>query len=148
METGNLAGYTENVTPRENKSTPLPIGVYTFEIIEAEVRNSSSGNPCCYCTYVVDAPEQYKNRRVWDTFSLHTDIGKARLFELAIACGHPNPKVLRDTNELLNKTMSAKVKIESKEGFEPRNKISVYLEPGAKPKAQEPKAPETKKKPW
>ena len=145
---GNLAGYTENAEQREMKSTPLPIGVYQFEIIEAEVKNSNAGNPCLYCTYVVDSPEQYKNRRVWDTFSLHNDIGKARLLELALSCGHPTPRKLADTDELLHKTMSAKVKIESKEGFEPRNKISVYLEPGAKPKAQEPKAPETKKKPW
>lgn len=145
---GNLDGYTENAVQSERKSTPLPVGIYQVEIIEAEVKQSTNGNPCLYCTYVVDAPEDFKNRRLWDVFSLSHDVGKARLLEMAIACGHPTPRKLSDTDELLHKTMKIKVKIEQKGDFEPRNKVSSYVEPGAKAEVKSEPKPETKKKPW
>ena len=145
---GNLMGYTENVERQEKKHTPLPAGVYTVEIIEAEVKPSSNGNPTLYCTYVVDAPEGHKNRKVWDNFSLSHDVGKARLLDMAIACGHPNPRKLSDSDEILHKTMKIKTKIETKEGFEPRTRVSYYIDPTDK--KDEPKAEQkpANKKPW
>ncbi len=111
---------------------PIPPGEYQLQVVDSDVKTSSGGNLMAVFTYEV-VGEQYAGRKLFDHFVLNNDIATKRLKSLCVACGHPNPDFLGNTEELHGKTFLAKVKIErDKSGkYDDQNKVSTYKPPQA-----------------
>lgn len=106
---------------------PIPPGEYQLQVVDSDVKESSNGNLMAVFTYEV-VGEQYGGRKIFDHFVLGNDIALKRLKSLCVACGHPNPDFLANTEELHGKVFLAKVKIErDKSGnYSDQNKVSTY----------------------
>jgi hypothetical protein len=112
------------------KFTPIPAGSYFLFVLDIESRTpKNGGSDYLAVTFEVERGE-HLGRRLWDNFfinhenELARNISRDRFDDLARACGvFP----ITDTDPLLTCVCRAKVDIEEKEGFEPRNRVKSYV---------------------
>ena len=114
---------------------PIPPGDYVVEITDSDVKNSKNGNLMAVFEFEVLGPS-HAGRKLWDQFVLENEVGMRRLKGMLIAAGHPSPDFLGDTEEVHGKSLAVKVKVEQKDNFDPRNRISSYKAAGGAPAAQ------------
>lgn len=118
----------ETVAPRGDLD-PIPQGKYIVAIIESEWAATKKGDGHMVKLTLEVLEGEYKGRRVWDNLNLANpnqqavEIAQRTLSSICHACG-----VLRvkDTSELHNIPMLAKVVVKQEPGYEPRNEVKGY----------------------
>jgi hypothetical protein len=117
----NLEHYEE-----QTDFSPIPPGEYLVVVSDSAVRESKNGNMMAEFVFTVQTPAEYRNRRIWDRFVLGNDVAMSRLKTLAKVVGHKNPNFIRDTEELHGGVFVAKVKIDEKAGYDPKNVVTSF----------------------
>ena len=121
----------------------IPPGLYPARVSESEITQSKSGNHMITWSWEIIG-EDHTGRKVWDRMMLDGSdtakrVGQQRLKAMAIACGHPNPNFIADTEELHGRECLIKIKIDKgKDGYDDSNKITAF-----KPIQAAPAAPQT-----
>jgi len=120
--------------------SPIPTGEYTMHLVKSERKESStSGNYYLNCQFSV-TKGKFAKRVIFEIINLKNSNEKAQsiaegqlsaLME-AIGVGTLNDKW--DLTPLMNKEFKAKVSTQKSEGYDDRNKISMYV-PISKAKA-------------
>lgn len=121
-------------------------GEYTVTVFDTSVTNSKAGNRMVKVEFV-----NQSNQHIWDYFVLNSDVGKSRFKGLLIACGHPNPDFINDTEEIHGLEVTIAVGVVT-DAYGEKNKITKYIAP-ERPAAKPQPAPKTqptapKRKPW
>ena len=128
--------------------SPIPAGEYVFQITGAELKQTKDGSgQYIKGEFTVIAPS-YQGRKVFQNFNIYNRnseaerIGRSQLKALAIAVGLDT---LRNTDELIGRTVAARVSIEKdKSGrYDDQNRLSKYkpAEAAAAPVASPMSAP-------
>lgn len=148
----NLQNYEEY-----SDLTPVPPGEYVVRVTDSVAKEAkSSGNLMAEFTLEILGPT-HAGRRLWDRFVMTNDVALRRLKTFAKAAGHKNPNYIRDTEEFHGLRVLVKVKVEEKEGYEPKNVISSYKPVNGTSKEPEPpqthqenagQEPPREKRPW
>lgn len=111
--------------------SPIPAGEYVFQLTGAELKQTKDGSgQYIKGEFTVVAPS-YQGRKVFQNFNIYNRnseaerIGRSQLKALAIAVGLDT---LRDTDELIGRTVAARVSIEKdKSGrYDDQNRLSKY----------------------
>lgn len=111
--------------------SPIPAGEYVFQITGAELKQTKDGSgQYIKGEFTVIAPS-YQGRKVFQNFNIYNRnseaerIGRSQLKALAVAVGLDT---LRDTDELIGRTVAARVSIEKdKSGkYDDQNRLSKY----------------------
>lgn len=111
--------------------SPIPAGEYVFQLTGAELKQTKDGSgQYIKGEFTVIAPS-YQGRKVFQNFNIYNRnseaerIGRSQLKALAIAVGLDT---LRDTDELIGRTVAARVSIEKdKSGrYDDQNRLSKY----------------------
>jgi hypothetical protein len=114
-----------NLSPYEGQLgfENLPPGWYRAKVAESTIKEGPKGNYIQWKMQIVGKPNN-----VWDNMSMSNEISMKRLKGLAIACGHPNPNFIADTEELHGKECMVRLKIEEDPDgkYEPKNVISAF----------------------
>ena len=143
MSQGNIADiYGEAFDPSAvdtgsagGGSDPIPAGWYPVLIEDAELRDTKTGTGKYIRLElsVLDSPAGYAGWKLRSNINLLNpnetaqEIGRRELAALGQACGL---MALTDTNELIGKTVQARVKIEEgKNGYGPDNRVTAYKAP-------------------
>lgn len=112
---------------KDQDNSPLPPGEYIVEVEKAEVRETKNKQGLgCNVTFDVVGAE-YTGRKVFNWFNLRhanqqaEEIGQREFASLCKACGLP---AIKDSDELLGKTLIVRVKIDKKD--KDANTISAY----------------------
>jgi hypothetical protein len=133
----------EPQAPRDGE--PLPAGLYTAEITNAEVKELKSGNGVGLALEftVIDGP--HARRKVWQNLNIkHSSeqaeqIGQSQLSALCRAVGI-NGK-LEDSDELFQKIVAIRTKVRPAQGdYGPRAEVAGYEPAGAASHASAPAA--------
>lgn len=156
----NIIGTTFDaaaVEPSAGFSTDtLPPGVYTLEIVDADVAPTKKGNgQLLKISFSVIDPEPYARRRVWENLCISHEnpeterIAQAKLSALCRAVG---VATLEDTDNLIGLIVRGRIKIKpASGGYSESNEVVAYESAAAatRPAApQAPAAPAGKAKPW
>lgn len=128
------ANAVEPSAPREN--TPLPAGLYTVEITNADVKPLKSGNGTgLSLEFTVIDPAPHAKRKVWQQLNIkHTNsqaeqIGQAELSALCRVVGIP---VLEDSDQLFQKILRIRTKVREAQGdYAARAEVAGYEAAGA-----------------
>lgn len=111
--------------------SPIPAGEYVFQLTGAELKQTKDGSgQYIKGEFTVIAPS-YQGRKVFQNFNIYNRnseaerIGRSQLKALAVAVGLDT---LRDTDELIGRTVAARVSIEKdKSGkYDDQNRLSKY----------------------
>lgn len=92
-----------------------PDGWYRMYVSEAEPKPTSAGTGTCVHTKLMFLDPQYQGQyqmifvNVRNPSEKAQMIGQAQLKALAIAIDHPNPDLIADTSELINKPLYVKL---------------------------------------
>jgi hypothetical protein len=125
-----------NIDPQQARSTEvLPVGVYTAEITNSEVRELKSGNGTgLSLEFTIIDPAPFAGRKVFQNLNLvHTNeqaqqIGQAQLSSL---CRSTGIEVLQDSDELFQKILKIRTKITPAKGDYPaRADVADYMQAG------------------
>jgi hypothetical protein len=133
-----------NIMPDEQtKPTsfdPLPAGVYTCVIEDAEVKRNKAltGSFLSLKLQVIDGP--HNGRLVFDNITVDHEtsdkavaIGREKIVGLARICNASGA----DSQEFVGKVVSVKVKIDAaKDGYDAQNRVVAYAAPAASPAAR------------
>ena len=110
----DLSGVTEE-DMQGGKYDALPAGVYRIVIEKDEYKETKAGNGMMLSIeYTVLGPT-HQGRKLFDNLCLEhpksqvVQIAQAQLKALAIACGHPTPDRIADTESMHNVPIMAKV---------------------------------------
>jgi hypothetical protein len=125
----------EPSAPRDD--APLPAGLYTVEITNAEVKDLASGNGTgLKLEFTVIDPEQHARRKVWQNLNIkHTNdqaqqISQAQLSALCRAIGING--VLDDTDDLFQRMVRVRTKVRAAQGnYGPQAEVIGYEPAGA-----------------
>ena len=131
---GFNAANVEPQAPRDNE--PLPAGLYTVEITNADVKPLKSGNGTgleIECTVIDPAP--FAKRKVWSTLNIqHTNpqaeqIGQSQLSAL---CRSVGINQLDDSDQLFQRVVRIRTKIRAAQGnYAAKAEISGFEPAGA-----------------
>jgi hypothetical protein len=131
---GFNASAVEPQAPRDNE--PLPAGLYTVEITNADVKPLKSGNGTgleIECTVIDPAP--FAKRKVWSTLNIqHTNqqaeqIGQSQLSAL---CRSVGINQLDDSDQLFQRVVRIRTKIRAAQGnYAAKAEISGFEPAGA-----------------
>ena len=131
---------------------PIPAGWYNAVINGAEVKSTKAGNGKYLNMRYDITGETHAGRVVFGMITVQNPnttaetIGQQQLGELCRAIGKV---VLNDTDELLGATLSIKVAISAREGYEPRNEVKGFKAlKGGMPSMPAVSAPSSTKAPW
>ena len=108
---------------------PIPAGWYNAVINGAEVKSTKAGNGKYLNMRYDITGETHAGRVVFGMITVQNPnttaetIGQQQLAELCRAIGKV---VLNDTDELLGATLSIKVAISARDGYEPRNEVKGF----------------------
>lgn len=109
---------------------PIPDGVYNVEVKSAEMKDTKDGTgQYINLAFTVLGPT-HANRIVFSMINIVNknpaaeEIGLRQLKELRIACGIAT---LRDTDELLGKSLKIKVKTQKSEEYGDKNFVTSFL---------------------
>lgn len=128
---GFNAQAVEPQAPRDN--TPLPAGLYTVEITNADVKPLKSGNGTgleIECTVIDPAP--FAKRKIWQTLNIqHSNpqaeqIGQAQLSALCRAVGIAQ---LDDSDQLFQRITRIRTKVRPEQGQYPAKAEITGFEP-------------------
>jgi hypothetical protein len=125
----------EPSAPRDNE--PLPAGVYTVEITNAEVKELSTGKgQGLNLEFTVIDPEQHARRKVWQMLCIvHSNeqtqqIAQSQLSALCRAIGING--VLDDTDDLFQRMVRVRTKVRAAQGnYGPQAEVIGYEPAGA-----------------
>lgn len=134
-----MANFGFNVADTEYEERnfdPLPKGEYTLRALEADLKDTSSGEgKYIAAVFEVVKPSEYQGRKVFNNFNIFNPsekaerIGREQVAGWARACGRPNAK---DSDELLERPFSCRLDIEKGTGgYSDKNRIAAFLMPGA-----------------
>lgn len=157
---GFNAANVEPQAPRDNE--PLPAGLYTVEITNADVKPLKSGNGTgleIECTVIDPAP--FARRKVWSTLNIQhanqqaEQIGQAQLSALCRSVGITQ---LDDSDQLFQRVVRIRTKIRAAQGnyaakaeisgFEPAGAVLPAHTPAAAPQRPAAQATPTAAPPW
>jgi hypothetical protein len=133
---------------------PLPAGMYTLEVAEADVADTKKGDgKLLKLKQTVIDPVEYANRVVFSNITLRNpnaqaeEIGARQLSGLCRAAGIGT---LQDSDELVGKIVRAKLKVQpAKDGYEASNVVAAYESANATaPKPATKPAPAKTAAPW
>lgn len=154
-----------SVEPAQSRDyTALPAGPYDVEISNAEVKTTKAGTgQYLEVEYVVISPEQYAKRKIWSRINLanpNADAERIGRSELAALCQAVGITVLKDSDELFQRMLRVRVKVDRREPTNPRNEVTGWESHGGttppvntgRPAANTPAQPTAgapaKKAPW
>jgi len=109
---------------------PIPDGVYNAEIKTAEMKNTKDGTGQYINLALTVLGPTHAKRIVFSMINIVNknpeaeEIGLRQLKELRIACGIAS---LRDTDELIGKTLKIKVKTRKDENYGDKNVVASYM---------------------
>lgn len=109
---------------------PIPDGVYNFEIKSAEMKDTKDGTGQYINLSLTVLGPTHANRIVFSMINIVNknpaaeEIGLRQLKELRIACGIAT---LRDTDELIGKTLKGKVGTRKDAEYGDKNVIKSYM---------------------
>lgn len=109
---------------------PIPDGVYNAEIKSAEMKDTKDGTGQYINLALTVLGPTHANRIVFSMINIVNknpaaeEIGLRQLKELRIACGIAS---LRDTDELIGKTLKIKVGIKKDENYGDKNTVKSYM---------------------
>lgn len=135
------------VEPQQSfDNEPLPAGLYTVEITNAEVKPLKSGNGTgLTLEFTVIDPAPHAKRKAWANLNIqHTNptaeqIGQSQLSAVCRAVGI---NVLQDSDELFQRVLRIRTKIRPADGqYAARTEVSGYEPAGAALPAQQNAAP-------
>lgn len=128
--------------PTDNPMEAIPAGDYSVVVIDSEVKNSKSGGSYLELTMqVLDGP--YQNRLIWDRITLANDNSKAVEIgqrQLSQVCHAVGVLQVRDSAQLHNVPIIARVKYKVDPQYGPKNEAGGYRSLSA---ATTPAAPST-----
>ena len=118
-----------NVAPATGRPDPVPAGVYTLIIKNADVETNANGVQMIKLDQVIaDGP--FANRKVWQRITLShptsTDaerIGQALFSSLCHAIGVLQ---VQDTTQLINKVARARLKVRKDANYGDSNEVTAY----------------------
>ena len=131
----------------ENKFSPLPKGWYSATIAGAELKTTKNGTGQYIAVrYDIIGPT-HQGRVVFGNINIRNqnikaeEIGRAQLGELIRSIGVAS---LKDTDQLLGKSVQIKLDISHQEGYEPRNEVRAFkaIEGANMPMTQMPAVPQ------
>lgn len=126
---------SSTVEPSTNDGTPLPVGIYTVEITDSELKPLKSGNGTgLQVEFTVIDPAAHAKRKVWANLNLqHTnaqaqEIGQRDFGLLCQAVGIRRPD---DTDELFGKILKISTKIRPADGqYAAKTEVKGYMAAG------------------
>lgn len=118
-------------TTNENDFRPIPAGKYNMYIEEVSINETKAGTgKYLRIKLRVAEGQPYSNRIVWtyinfqNTNPVAERIGQQKLNQLLLSCGF---HAIRDTDELLNREVSAQVVVrEASNGYEASNDVKAF----------------------
>ena len=120
------------VEPQESFD-PIPAGEYHVIIEDTEMKTTAAGTGEYLQITLSVLDGQYAGRKLWDRLNLSNpnktaeEIAQRTLSAICHATGVLKP---RDSAELHNKTLIAKVKVKQRPGYDPQNEIGAYKAAG------------------
>lgn len=129
---------SSTVEPSEARDgAPLPAGLYTVEITNAEVKELSTGKGHgLNLEYTVIDPEQHARRKVWQMLCIvHTNeetqrIAQSQLSALCRAVGING--ILDDTDDLFQRMVRIRTKVRAAQGYYgPQAEVTGFESAGA-----------------
>ncbi len=156
---GALGNLSE--TKVSNGFEPIPAGKYRAQVIETEIKQTKDGSGQLLKATFEILDGEHAGKKVFANYNLVNksqqaqDIGKGQLKALATYAGHPNPNMIRATEELHGRPVIIVVSVRpAKDGYDAANDIKSYETVGgtaakpaapaagfAAPKPQAPPAP-------
>jgi len=125
-----------------NTYEALPQGEYTVVVTDSDMKTTQAGTGrYLSLTFEVQAPEQFRGRKLWDNLNLENPSAKAveiaqrQMAQLCLACGLQG---VSDSEQLHNIPVIAIVKVDKTDST--RNQIKGYKSAG-KPLQAAPTAP-------
>jgi hypothetical protein len=120
---------------------PLPPGLYTVEITDADVKDLKSGNGTgLSIEFTVIDPEQHARRKVWTNLNIrHTNATAQEIGErdLALMCRAIGIGIPADTDELVGRVLRIRTKIRAAQGdYAARAEVAGYEAAGSSHPAQ------------
>ena len=136
--------------------SPIPDGWYTTQVTGAELKDTKAGTGQYIKVEHTIVGEQFSGRKVWGNINIQNpnekaeEIGRQQLNKLMTAIGL---NMLEDTDELVGKDVSIKLKIkEASGGYDASNEVKGYKASGSAAPAGGPSAPSAPagagKPPW
>lgn len=118
-------------TTNENDFRPIPAGKYNMYIEEVSINETKAGTgKYLRIKLRVAEGQPYANRIIWtyinfqNTNPVAERIGQQKLNQLLLSCGF---HAIRDTDELLNREVSAQVVVrEASNGYEASNDVKAF----------------------
>ena len=142
----------DNVPVSTSNYDPIPEGWYNAVINGAEVKTTKAGTGKYLNIRYDITGESHAGRVVFGMITVQNPnttaetIGQQQLGELCRAIGKV---VLNDTDELLGATLSIKVAISAREGYDPRNEVKGFKAlKGGMPSVPSASVPSSTKAPW
>lgn len=128
------ANAVEPSAPRDN--TPLPAGLYTVEITNADVKPLKSGNGTgLQLEFTVIDPAPHAKRKVWQNLNIQHSNSQAEQIgqaELSALCRVVGIGVLEDSDMLFQKILRIRTKVREAQGDYPaRAEVAGYESAGA-----------------
>ena len=121
-----------SVEPQQPLSSePLPAGLYTVEITNAEVKELKSGNGTgLQLEFTVIDPEQFARRKVWSNLNIKHSSEQAEQIgqsQLSAICRAVKIGVLKDSDELFQRVLKIRTKVRPAEGqYAARTEVTGY----------------------
>lgn len=109
---------------------PIPAGEYTLKALEADEKDTKSGDGKYIKVKFEVVKGDYAGRLIWQNFNIVNpsekaqSIGRQQIVAWATACGKPEAD---DTDKLIEKSFLASVKIEKSPGYADSNAIKAFL---------------------
>lgn len=119
-----------NIQADDGAFAPVPAGDYLFQIAAADLRDTKDGSGQYVKVEFSIVGPSYQGRKIFQNFNIFNKneqaerIGRAQLKALTNACAL---ETLRDTDELIGKSLGAHVSIQAgKNGYADSNRLSRY----------------------
>lgn len=109
---------------------PMPAGPYDVEITGAEVKDTKAGTgQYLEVENTIISPEQFAGRKVWARINIanqNTEAERIGREELSALCRAVGIAVLKDSDQLFQKILRVRLKIDRRDPTNPRNEITGY----------------------
>ncbi len=125
----DLSGFDANIVKPNEARDPIPAGWQDVVIVGSEMKATSKGNGRYLSLSLQVANGPHQNRKLFDNLNLENpsemavQIAQGTLSSICRAVGVLTPK---DSSELHNKILQAKVSIKKDQDGNPQNKIAGY----------------------
>ena len=123
---------------------PIPEGDYRVKLVDTGVFTSKAGNTCVKAVFEVMG-EKFAGRKIFENFTMTSQVGKSRFKSMLVAGGHKNPDFIEDTEEAHGMELVASIGIERDEQWGDKNRVKsfkkAYRGTPAKPSTQAPPPP-------